>query len=78
MLVDPTRQVEQPLDGFGEEAWELMLRGATFAKLVVELAARRQETRNRTRIRLKAWLGDLLVLGLIRRDQPSASAAEGA
>jgi len=78
VLVDPARQVEHPLDEFGADAWELMVRGATFATLATELAAKRQEARNRTRSRLKEWLGGLLVLGLIRRGQGSASAAEGA
>lgn len=78
VLVDPARQVEQPLDEFGEDAWEQMVQGATFAKLAAELAAKRREARNRTRIRLKEWLGGLLVLGLIRREQGSANAAEGA
>ena len=78
VLVDPARQVEHPLDGFGADAWELMVQGATFAALATELAARRQESRHRTRSRLKEWLGGLLVRGLIRRGRRSASSTEGA
>lgn len=78
VLVDPARQIAHPLDEFGADAWELMVQGATFAGLATELAARRQEARNRTRGRLKEWLGGLLMLGLIRRGQRGASAAEGA
>lgn len=78
VLVDPSRELEHPLDEFGVDAWELVAKGATFDELTSALVARRRETRYRTRGRLREWLGALLVLGLVRRGRGEASVAEGA
>lgn len=78
VLVDPAREVERPLDEFCTDAWALLGQGVTFAKLVSQVAARRGEARHHTRARLKECLGALLVLGLVRRGEGGATAAEGA
>jgi hypothetical protein len=78
VLVDPSRDLEHPLDEFGGDAWELMLKGATFDELTTDLASRRREARYRTRGRLREWLGALLVLGLVRRGPGESNVAEGA
>jgi hypothetical protein len=66
-LMDPSRGVEHPLDQFGMDAWPLVLRGMSFSKLIVELASSRREAPHLVRHRLISWLGELLVLRLIRR-----------
>jgi hypothetical protein len=78
VLIEPSRELEYPLDDFGEDAWDLVGKGATFSELTTNLAARRHEPRNRIRGRLREWLGELLVLGLVRREQGESSAAEHA
>jgi hypothetical protein len=78
VLVDSSRGLRHPLDGFGMDAWDLLAGGATFGELIAELTHRRAESRNEVRIRLKAWLGELLVLELLRRDPNSTAGAEGA
>jgi len=67
VLVDPDRGVSHPMDDFGIDAWELMAAGSAFSDLTGALAKRRGEARRRTRGRLKRWLAELLVLGLVRR-----------
>ncbi|MGH7508984.1 MAG: hypothetical protein ACREMZ_05900 [Gemmatimonadales bacterium] len=76
MLIDPSRGVEQALDQFGMDAWPLLLRGVPFAKLTLELASNRREPPHLVRARLIAWLGELLVRRLIRREPGSAEAGE--
>jgi hypothetical protein len=78
VLMDPARGVEYPLDEFGMDAWPMVMRGAPFAEIVAELAAVRREPPHTVRPRLIAWLGELLVLRLIRRDRGKARAANGA
>jgi hypothetical protein len=77
VLMDPTRGVEHPLDALGMEAWPRVTRGAPFAELVAELAAARREPAPAVRARLIAWLGELLVLGLIRRERGDLRVANG-
>jgi hypothetical protein len=78
VLMDPARGVEYPLDAFATDAWSMVTRGALFAEIVAELAALRREPAPAVRARLIAWLGELLVLRLIRRDRGNAEAANGA
>ncbi len=78
ILVDASRGLRYPLDGFGMDAWELLAGGTTFGELVAELSDRRAEARNQVRVRLKAWLGELLVLEFIRREPSGKAGAEGA
>lgn len=75
-LMDPNRGVEQPLDAFGMDAWPLVLRGMPFSKLILELTSIRREPPHLVRSRLISWLGELLVLQLIRREPGSAEAGE--
>ncbi len=75
VLMDPARGVEYALDSFGMDAWPMVMRGAPFAKIVAELAVARREPQHAVRTRLISWLGDLLVLRLIRRERGSAEAA---
>jgi hypothetical protein len=70
--------LEYPLDDFGADAWDLIGKGATFNELTADLASRRQEARYHIRGRLREWLGELLVLGLVRRGQGDTGAAERA
>jgi hypothetical protein len=77
VLVSATRGLEHALDGFGLDAWPLVIRGASFAEMVAQLAAARQEPTAAVRARLIAWLGDLLVLRLIRRDRGNAKVING-
>jgi hypothetical protein len=77
VLMDPARGVEFPLDSLGMDAWPRMTRGAPFAELVADLAAARREPAPAVRARLIAWLGELLVLRLIRRERGSLKAANG-
>lgn len=76
VLMDPGRGVEHPLSQFGMEAWTLLLRGMTFSELTVELASVRREPPHVARAQLIAWLGELLVLRLIRREPPGIRAGE--
>jgi hypothetical protein len=78
VLIEPSRGLEYPLDDFGADAWDLVGRGATFNELTTNLASRRHEPRYRTRGRLREWLGELLVLGLLCRGQGETNAAERA
>jgi len=75
-LMDPSRGIEHPLDHFGMDAWPLVLRGMSFSRLILELVSLRQEPPHLVRSRLISWLGELLVLGLIRREPGSAEAGE--
>jgi hypothetical protein len=75
-LMDPSRGVEYPLDHFGMDAWPLVLRGIPFSKLILELSSTRREPPHLVRARLISWLGELLVLRLIRREPGSAQAGE--
>jgi hypothetical protein len=78
VLMDPARGVEYPLDAFGMDAWPMVTRGALFAEIVAEPAVLRREPAHAVRTRLIAWLGELLVLRLIRRDRGNARAADRA
>jgi hypothetical protein len=78
VLMDPARGVEFRLDAFAVDAWSMVMRGAPFAEIVAELAALRREPAHSVRAALIAWLGELLVLGLIRRDRGNAEAANDA
>lgn len=78
VLVHPARELEHPLDEFAADAWGLVARGATFEQLTADLTSLRGEARYRVRERLREWLGEALVLGLIRRDRGDDSVAEGA
>jgi hypothetical protein len=60
------------------DAWPMVTRGALFAEIVAELAVLRREPAHAVRTRLIAWLGELLVLRLIRRDRGNARAADRA
>jgi hypothetical protein len=75
-LMDAARGVEHPLDQFGMDAWPLVLHGVRFAKLTLELASTRREAPHLIRARLIAWLGELLVLRLIRREPGRVEAGE--
>lgn len=77
VLMDSNRGVEYPLDSFGADAWPMLARGAPFAELVTELATVRREPAAVVRARLIAWLGELLVLRLIRRERGDLKAANG-
>lgn len=76
MLMDPGRGIEHPLEHFGMDAWPLVLRGTTFSKLTLELASVRREPPHVIRARLISWLGELLVLRLIRREPGGVEAGE--
>jgi hypothetical protein len=67
VLVDPDRGVSHAIDDLGADAWELMARGSVFSDLAAALVKRRGEPPVRIREWLKQWLGELLVLGLVRR-----------
>jgi len=75
-LMDPARGVAHPLDQFGMDAWPLVLRGIPFSRLILELGSTRREPSHLVRARLISWLGELLVLRLIRRETGSAEAGE--
>jgi hypothetical protein len=76
ILKDLARGVECKLDQFGLDAWPLLVRGAPLAKLTLELAYTRRESPHVVRARLISWLGELLVLRLIRREPVNAEAGE--
>ncbi|MBA3498243.1 MAG: hypothetical protein H0T86_14165 [Gemmatimonadales bacterium] len=78
VLVNPARELEHPLDEFAADAWDLVTRGATFEQLTADLTSLRSEDRYRVRWRLREWLGEAVVLGLIRRGRGDESVAEGA
>jgi hypothetical protein len=78
VLMDPSRGVEFQLDGFGMDAWPLLLQRLPFARILAQLTSERNESAPAVRARLIAWLGELLVLQLIRRDPGTAKAADGA
>ena len=59
------------------DAWPMVADGAQFADIVAELAVTRGEPAHTVRAWLIAWLGELLVLGLIRRGHWDARAANG-
>ncbi len=76
-LMLPASDVRFPLDAFGADAWSLLTRGSTFAYLVAELAAVRGQPVSVVRHRLIEWLGELLVLRMIRRERGGLRAANG-
>ena len=76
VLMDPARAVTHPLEQFGIEAWPLVLRGLPFSRLILELASNRREPLYLVRSRLISWLGELLMLRLIRREPGRAEADE--
>jgi hypothetical protein len=78
VLVDAARVMEYPLDAFGMDAWPMVVDGTQFAEIVAQLAATRGEPAHTVRARLIAWLGELLVLGLIQRGRRDAQTANGA
>jgi hypothetical protein len=75
--MDATRGVEYPLDALGMDLWPRVTSGASFAELVAELATARRKPVSAVRGRLIAWLGELLVLRLIRRERGDLKAANG-
>jgi hypothetical protein len=75
-LMDPGRGLQYVLDSFGMDAWPLIERGMSFGKLVMELSSTRRESPHLVRGRLITWLGELLVLRLIRREPNDAEAGE--
>ncbi|MGH7527509.1 MAG: PqqD family protein, partial [Gemmatimonadales bacterium] len=77
VLMDPASGVQYPLDSFGMEAWRLLVQGAPFARITAELASARREPSHAVRARLISWLGELLVLRLIRRERGDAETANG-
>ena len=77
VLLDPTRGLQYPLDAFGVDVWPLVSRGARFGEILAEIVAARQEPPHTVRGRLIAWLGELLVLRLIRRGRGDAKAGNG-
>ena len=77
VLMDVSRGLEHPLDSLGMDVWPLVMRGATLAEMVAELARFRREPIHAVRTGLIARLGKLLVLGLIRRERPDVRAANG-
>jgi hypothetical protein len=77
VLMDSERGVKYPLDSLGADAWPLLTRGASFAELLAELASGRREPAAAVRARLITWLGELLVLRLIRRERGNLKAANG-
>jgi len=76
VLMDPLRGVEHPLDSLGVDAWPLVARGAPFAEITADLATVRREPPHTVRARLISWLGELLVLRLIRREPGNAEAGQ--
>ena len=76
LLMDSGRELEHPLDHFGLDAWPLIARGMPFSEIIRELSVTRREPPQLVRARLVSWLGELLVLRLIRREPPSAEAGE--
>lgn len=76
MLVDPAGAIEHRLDHFGIDAWPLVRQGMSFSQLILELASIRREPPHLVRSRLISWLGELLVLQLIRREPGAAEAGE--
>ena len=76
MLMDPGRGIEHLLSHFGMDAWPLILQGMPFTKLTVELSSLRREPPHVIRAQLIAWLGELLVLRLIRREPAGIQAGE--
>jgi hypothetical protein len=74
VLMDFSRALEFALDPFGEEAWPLVVQGAPLAKITAALASIRREPAHAVRARLISWLGELLVLGFIRRERGRAEA----
>jgi hypothetical protein len=77
MLMNPSREVRFPLDQLGLEAWPMVARGVAFGELVGAMTAGRSEPASSVRARLIAWLGELLVLRLIRRERGHLKAANG-
>jgi hypothetical protein len=78
VLMHPARGVEYRLDGFGLDAWPLVTQGMTFGQMLAQLALMRRERPPALRSRLIAWLGELLMLQLIRRERSNAQTADGA
>jgi hypothetical protein len=76
LLMSPARGIEHALDHFGMDAWPLVLRGLSFSNLTLELASVRREPPHVIRARLISWLGELLVLRLVRREPGGAEAGE--
>jgi hypothetical protein len=75
--MNPSREVRFPLDQLGLEAWPMVARGVAFGELVGAMTAGRSEPASSVRARLIAWLGELLVLRLIRRERGHLKAANG-
>jgi hypothetical protein len=76
VLMDLSRASEHLLDPFGEEAWPLLVQGAPLASITANLASLRREPPHAVRARLISWLGELLVLGFIRRERGAVEADE--
>jgi hypothetical protein len=55
----------------------MVARGVAFGELVGAMTAGRSEPASSVRARLIAWLGELLVLRLIRRERGHLKAANG-
>lgn len=77
VLVDAAHGVEYSLDAFGMDAWPLVMRGATFAEIMAALVAARGGPAQAIRARLVAWLGELLVMRLVRRQRGDVRAGNG-
>jgi len=77
VLVDPARGVEYPLDELGRAAWPMVTRGAAFAEILATLVAGGKKPAQAVRARLIDWLGELLILELVRREPGAAKAGNG-
>lgn len=76
LLMDPARGIEHALDHFGMDAWPFVLQRLSFSNLTLQLASVRRKPPHLVRAQLISWLGELLVLRLIRREPGGAEAGE--
>jgi hypothetical protein len=77
LLMDTVTGEEILLNSLGTEAWPLLAKGNAFAGLIAQMAAARHQPASAIRAQLIAWLSELLVRGLVRRERAGLKAANG-
>lgn len=77
VLLDTVTGQEFPVDALGAEAWPLVVKGVSFASMVVHFSSVYRQPAPSVRSRLIQVLGEFLVRRIVRRERGGLKAANG-